>query len=286
MYYLYLKTHNITGLKYLGKTVQNPHEYRGSGKHWLRHLKKYGNDVSTEILAECETIEDFRIIASEYSDKLNIVESKEFANLVPETGDGGDTSLSENYKKYYIEHKNDPIWVERGKKSRITAKERGTDKIREQKFRDTVNSEEWKNTKGIEKVKKCNAVRNHKLAGEKISQTKQSQEWKDTVGKEANKKRLLSTDWAMLGKKLSETRSNQEWKDTIGKEANKKRNETITSDEWKSTIGKEALKKRNETITSDEWKQNNYIECKYCGKKLDKMNHKKWHGENCKHNKG
>jgi hypothetical protein len=31
--YLYKKTHNITGLKYLGKTAQsNPYKYPGSGK--------------------------------------------------------------------------------------------------------------------------------------------------------------------------------------------------------------------------------------------------------------
>ena len=51
---LYVKTHNVTGLKYLGKTVQNPYEYTGSGTHWLRHLKKYGTDVTTEILLETD----------------------------------------------------------------------------------------------------------------------------------------------------------------------------------------------------------------------------------------
>jgi hypothetical protein len=286
MYYLYLKTHNITGLKYLGKTVQNPHEYSGSGKHWFRHLKKYGNDVSTEILAECETIEEFRIIATEYSDKLNIVESKEFANLVPETGDGGDTSLSENYKKYYNDPENKLLFAERGKKSRVTAKERGTDLIREQKFKDTVNSEEWKNTKGIEKVKKCNEVRNHKLAGEKISQTKQSQEWKDTIGKEANEKRLLSTDWVTLGKKISEIRTDPTWKETTGNEALRKYKETINSTEWKETTGKELYKKRIETITSNEWKEKNYIQCSHCNKFFDPCNFKRWHGDKCKHKKG
>lgn len=31
MYKLYLKTHNKTGMKYLGQTKQDPFEYRGSG---------------------------------------------------------------------------------------------------------------------------------------------------------------------------------------------------------------------------------------------------------------
>jgi len=44
--YLYLKTHNITGLKYLGKTTQEPHKYWGSGIDWLLHIKKYGYNVT------------------------------------------------------------------------------------------------------------------------------------------------------------------------------------------------------------------------------------------------
>ena len=48
--YLYIKTHNKTGLRYFGKTTNNPFQYKGSGKHWLAHIKKHGNDISTEIL--------------------------------------------------------------------------------------------------------------------------------------------------------------------------------------------------------------------------------------------
>ena len=52
--YLYIKTHNKTGLKYLGKTKNsNPHKYTGSGTTWLEHIKHYGRDISTEILKEC-----------------------------------------------------------------------------------------------------------------------------------------------------------------------------------------------------------------------------------------
>jgi hypothetical protein len=36
---LYVKTHNITGLKYFGKTTNDPFKYKGSGKYWLDHLK-------------------------------------------------------------------------------------------------------------------------------------------------------------------------------------------------------------------------------------------------------
>jgi len=86
--YLYLKTHNQTGLKYLGKTEKDPFKYKGSGIHWLRHIKKHGNDVTTEILFETNDIEEFKRVGIEYSEKLNIVESDEFANMIPESGEG------------------------------------------------------------------------------------------------------------------------------------------------------------------------------------------------------
>lgn len=89
MFYLYLKTHNKTGLKYLGKTNKDPHVYRGSGVRWTNHINKHGYDVTTEILAECDTNEEIALIGGYYSDLWNIVESEEFANLKPETGDGG-----------------------------------------------------------------------------------------------------------------------------------------------------------------------------------------------------
>ena len=45
--YLYIKTHNITGLKYFGKTTGDPYTYFGSGTKWLNHLNVYGKDVTT-----------------------------------------------------------------------------------------------------------------------------------------------------------------------------------------------------------------------------------------------
>jgi len=84
--YLYLKTHNKTGLKYLGKTIQDPYVYKGSGDHWTGHIQKHGNDVTTEILFVTTDLEEFKIKGLEYSTKWNIVESDRFANLIPEDG--------------------------------------------------------------------------------------------------------------------------------------------------------------------------------------------------------
>ena len=87
--YLYIKTHKITGLKYLGKTTQDPHKYKGSGKYWKLHLNKHGNDHNTDILRECQTKEEVKQWGLYYSELYKVVESPEWANLRPENGDGG-----------------------------------------------------------------------------------------------------------------------------------------------------------------------------------------------------
>jgi hypothetical protein len=91
MIYLYLKTHNVTGLKYLGKTTKDPYTYNGSGKKWSYHLKVHGCDISTLVLFCTEDKEKFKNVALKVSKSLNIVESPEFANLTYEEGQGGNT---------------------------------------------------------------------------------------------------------------------------------------------------------------------------------------------------
>ena len=87
--YLYVKTHSITGLKYLGKTTKNPFKYPGSGVHWKRHLRKHGKEHTTEVIAEFDDPDECEKFALEFSHKNNIVESIEWANLIPENGKDG-----------------------------------------------------------------------------------------------------------------------------------------------------------------------------------------------------
>ena len=90
MIYLYKKTHNNTGLKYLGKTISaDPYKYPGSGVYWTNHLKVHGNDVTTEILKECQSEEELIEWGKHYSLLWNVVESDEWANLTEEAGPGG-----------------------------------------------------------------------------------------------------------------------------------------------------------------------------------------------------
>jgi hypothetical protein len=61
IYYLYLKTHVKTNLKYLGQTTQNPFVYKGSGVYWTAHLKIHGNYIKTEILYKSDLLSDIKI---------------------------------------------------------------------------------------------------------------------------------------------------------------------------------------------------------------------------------
>ncbi len=104
MIYLYLKEHKQTGMKYLGQTKKDPFKYKGSGKYWRRHIKEHGNDVNTTILGEYNNNDDLRRAGEYYSKLWNIVDSEEWANLRPETGDGGgDPRLIESYQKKWTE---------------------------------------------------------------------------------------------------------------------------------------------------------------------------------------
>lgn len=90
--YLYIKTHNVTGLKYFGKTTSTRKRYRGSGHYWVRHIKKHGYDVTTDIIGYFTDRDECMKFALDFSEKHNIVNSKEWANERPENGvDGGDT---------------------------------------------------------------------------------------------------------------------------------------------------------------------------------------------------
>jgi hypothetical protein len=87
--YLYVKTHNKTGLKYLGKTTKSdPHAYKGSGSEWKKHLREHGEDYTTKIIRECQTNQELNQWGRYYSDLWNVTESTEWANRIPETGGG------------------------------------------------------------------------------------------------------------------------------------------------------------------------------------------------------
>ena len=88
--YLYVKTHNKTGLKYLGKTVaKDPHKYKGSGTRWKLHCNVHGYDYTTDILFQSVHKHEIKEKGIYYSQLWNIVDSDDWANLKPEECDGG-----------------------------------------------------------------------------------------------------------------------------------------------------------------------------------------------------
>lgn len=91
MMYLYVKTHNITGLKYLGKTKGDPFKYKGSGVKWTHHIRKHGYNVNTIILLATEDTNELKETGLFFSRLWNIVLSDEWANLTEEEGQGGNT---------------------------------------------------------------------------------------------------------------------------------------------------------------------------------------------------
>lgn len=111
IYYLYVKTHKKTGLKYLGKTTQsNPHLYTGSGKDWISHLNEHGKDYDTTIIKECTTRKELSEWGRHYSNLWNVAESPEWANRIPETGGGpgwksgeDNPAKTEKYRKFRSE---------------------------------------------------------------------------------------------------------------------------------------------------------------------------------------
>lgn len=90
--WLYIKQHNKTVLKYFGKTAKDPNKYLGSGKYWLQHLKKHGNDISTIWCSKFNDVQDLMEFATFFSEEFNIVNAldksgkKVWANMIIENG--------------------------------------------------------------------------------------------------------------------------------------------------------------------------------------------------------
>jgi len=90
--WLYIKQHNKTGLKYFGKTVKDPILYNGSGNRWMNHLKVHGRDITTVWCRLFSNTDKLVEYALNFSEKNNIVESEEWANLQPENGIDGNVA--------------------------------------------------------------------------------------------------------------------------------------------------------------------------------------------------
>jgi hypothetical protein len=78
------------GLNYLGITHKDPYKYGGSGVYWKKHLKAHNikiNEIQTLILFETNNYSELCERGRYYSELYDIVNSDEWANLIPETGE-------------------------------------------------------------------------------------------------------------------------------------------------------------------------------------------------------
>ena len=129
--YLYVKQCNHCNLKYFGKTVKPTVEkYLGSGHHWRRHIKMHGKKlIITTNIWEFDVPMEASEFALQFSKDNNIVESVEWANLIPEDGLDGNSSAvitDQLRQKFKIANagKNNPmfgtIWITNGIENKKT----------------------------------------------------------------------------------------------------------------------------------------------------------------------
>lgn len=98
---LYIKTHNITGFKYFGKTTRLDciHSYKGSGVRWQRHLKKHGSNYTTELLGIWQDKDRLVQYATKFCLEHDVVNSPLWANMIVEEGLQGAASGETNIAK-------------------------------------------------------------------------------------------------------------------------------------------------------------------------------------------
>ena len=132
LHYLMIKTHNVTGMKYLckksTKNIKRCFTYLGSGVFWQRHLKKHGKNITTEIIETCSCMASFREKGLFWSNFYNVVDSPNWANLVAEDGGNSNNSTFEqmvqNRKAAHNKIKNTPEYIETRKKCGEKTRER------------------------------------------------------------------------------------------------------------------------------------------------------------------
>lgn len=89
--FVYLWTNKLNNMKYVGKCLGDPEKtsYKGSGKHFKRALKKYGEEnFIREILEYCESKEMLKEREQYWLNFYDAANNKEFYNISPNSGGG------------------------------------------------------------------------------------------------------------------------------------------------------------------------------------------------------
>lgn len=255
MFYLYIKTHNKTGLKYLGKTNRaDYHAYPGSGVRWKRHLDKHGYDYTTEILLATEDKDELKETGVFFSKIFDVVKSRDWANLQEEKGDGisSEFATQENYRRLEegVHPFCDPLHNKKtNEKRQETKRKNGTHnflggEIQRNAYRRRVESGEQL------RINAEISQRMKKMAEEGLIA---AQKFVNVVDKNGN---IVMID-----------------RDDYGKDQELVH---INSTEGKRRLNKPLVtEKRREYLDAK-------LECPHCKKKGNVSNMKRWHFDNCK----
>ncbi len=178
---LYIKASD-QGLQYFGKTIQNPHKYKGSGRYWTAHLKKHNPEVQTIVIGEYEDNDPMLIEhALGFSAANDIVLSDDWANLKVEDGlTGGRYIPTQNQKE------KNRLWLktEEGKESREQARQSTLDLYA------STEGQEILRLRGSEMTKKYNTEEG--IARRKAFSEDRIEFYKTEEGIEANRKKAES----------------------------------------------------------------------------------------------
>ena len=94
--YIYITTNIVTGMKYIGKHKSSVHHnwYVGSGSLLKKDIAKYGKDkFKSEVLEECDTIDDLNERERYWIEQYNAVDDPNFYNIA----DGGSHSSGKGF---------------------------------------------------------------------------------------------------------------------------------------------------------------------------------------------
>lgn len=111
--WLMIKRHALTNLLYFCKTNrQDPDKYKGSGYYWKQHIKKYGKTNVRTVWKELFTKkEDAVEFATAFSELFDIVESPEWANLIPETALDNNTGSTRSLAQRKVQSVKIKQWI-------------------------------------------------------------------------------------------------------------------------------------------------------------------------------
>jgi len=169
---LYIAEHNVTGLKYFGKTrlyfteEDLQKNYHGSGVYWKNHLKKHGDNVTMKIYGIYSLDENsdnyVKPIALKFSEDNNIVEDYDnWANQTQEDGlDGWGTERTNEIREKISKSKKELVLFEgelitKAKLSSITRlknEKLNPEKTKEMKLKMSLKLKKTINTGGGESI--------------------------------------------------------------------------------------------------------------------------------------